>query len=699
MRGTVIPLGSGQLAQAGVGPKAALLDRALRAGLPVPRGYVITEDEGQFAAPALRGPVAVRSAFSAEDGAGESLAGWFLSLLWVEPEDVPAAVEQVRESAARREGKFRRDVLVLEMVNARTAGVAFLESDFQDDLVNWTTGTAEGLVSGEVRGQRLLLPRLLGGEHAAADGFEPRLQRMLRDVRRVFGDGNWDVEWADDGAVCWLVQVRRITRPTRRDEAFTLANHKEILPDLPSRLMTSVIASAAPDLFAWYRQFDATLPQRRLFIEVFEGRPLINVSLLSDMMRHWGLPTSLVTGNIGGATDRPSPLRLTRMIRKLPVLLKLGWAQLRAVSEGKRAAAEIRRVTEAPVVSFEAALSELRFAYSRLVTGMFALTSAMSGPLALLRRLGVLEELHAGLRTETSRLYEALESLEDVDAFVAQHGHRGVYESDIARPRYREMKATLLGQRGPADRRPRPRRRLSLKARLVWPVWAQAARAIRAREWFRSEAMRGFDRVRTKLLLLCERAGVEPETLWLLDSQEAAQLDRGWRPTAEFIRARRAEVDRLRECRLPDLVRRFDDFDEYYRENPIPRAASLGGVSLATGMVCGRAWVLQEPCPSLPPGYDPESTILVARSVDAGWIPTFLLVAGVVVETGGDLSHGSILLREIGLPAITNVEDATRVIRTGDRLRLKATAGRVEIERDCVTPDQAGTASPAFHRG
>ena len=80
----------------------------------------------------------------------------------------------------------------------------------------------------------------------------------------------------------------------------------------------------------------------------------------------------------------------------------------------------------------------------------------------------------------------------------------------------------------------------------------------------------------------------------------------------------------------------------------------------------------------LPAGYTPETTILVARSVDAGWIPTFSRVAGVVVETGGDLSHGSIILREIGLPAITNVTEATRHIANGDRLRLNAAAGTVE---------------------
>ena len=68
----------------------------------------------------------------------------------------------------------------------------------------------------------------------------------------------------------------------------------------------------------------------------------------------------------------------------------------------------------------------------------------------------------------------------------------------------------------------------------------------------------------------------------------------------------------------------------------------------------------------------------MARSVDAGWIPTFTQVAGVVVEIGGDLSHGSIILREIGLPAITNVRDITKVIHSGDTLLLRADSGVVE---------------------
>lgn len=86
---------------------------------------------------------------------------------------------------------------------------------------------------------------------------------------------------------------------------------------------------------------------------------------------------------------------------------------------------------------------------------------------------------------------------------------------------------------------------------------------------------------------------------------------------------------------------------------------------------------MQEPAATLPDGFVAQTTILVARSVDAGWIATFGLVAGVVVETGGDLSHGSIILREIGLPAITNVAGATRALATGDPITLSAQSGFV----------------------
>lgn len=766
-----ILLGSGEAVSLGVGNKGALLDRAARASLPVPRGFVLLDSAWQEALTtglvileagsiALPDPTrlinclqldilthsspsslfAIRSAFSAEDRAGESLAGFFTSRLFVDPtapDQLATALADIWASALKQPGEFRRDVLIMEMVAAQQAGVAFTERNFEDDLINFTAGTADVLVSGEVEGEQFLLPKLRKADdfgfwtaqtrspkspdfgqnqeilHSVPHPlppFLPRLQHLLRNIRRVFGSGDWDVEWADDGMRCWLVQIRPITRPSRRNEAFTIANHKEILPELPSRFMSSLIASCADGLFAYYRRFDASLPAHRPFIEVFFGRPYINLSLLSEMMRIFGLPTRLVTDNIGGETGQVYGANWGRLMSKIPVLARMGLAQLHAVTSAQRAGQLMLAQTKEPGKNFSECTETLRWLYTTLVTEMFSLTAAMSGPLSFLRRLGVLAEHNARQHTLSTAIFSDLEPLRQLAsskpqiraslaqgklpddpalgrlwrAYLAKHGHRGVYESDIARPRLYEAPEALLASliQPTSLRQTQPRR--TLLGWLTLPLWWQASRNMRARELLRYQAMLGFDRIRRQLLLLAQTdviAGILPEVdaLWRLDIEEVRQLDQGWVPDAAFFGQRQQEIKHWQGYTLPDLLYRFDDLAQY-RAGAVAASSEtrLRGVSLTGGEVRGRAWVLAEPSTVLPPSFTPATTILVARSVDAGWIPTFAQVAGVVVETGGDLSHGSILLREIGLPAITNVRGVTRVIYTGDEIMLRAGAGVVE---------------------
>ena len=741
-----VVLGSGRSANLGVGNKGRLLDLAAQAGLPVPPGLIILDDAWHAASrlglvrreadrieitdarrllarldlPRFGGLIAVRSAFALEDATSQSLAGFFTSRLNVDPRDETAltsALADVWRSAERATITFRRDVLLLQMVKARHAGVAFTEQEHEDDLVNVTEGTADRLVSGEVPGELLLLPRLRPWEASPGTAdllpdrpFAARLQTLLRDTRRVFGSGDWDLEWADDGVRCWLIQLRPVTRPTRRDEAFTLANHKEILPELPSRFMASLVESCADRLFANYRRFDPRLPAHRPFIESFLGRPYINLSLLSEMMRVLGLPTRLVTDSIGGEPDRPAETNLPRLLRKLPILARMGVAQLSSVGATQRRIGEILLHAEEPGTTFTECIETLAWLYTALVGGMMSLTAAMSGPLAALRALGVLEEHTSRHRTVATAIFDDLASLRmlvqadprlleivgrgDVpeDArfqsawrrYLKRHGHRGVFESDIARPRFREAPAPLLASIAHAET-PRnivpPRTPLGTAA---LPLWWQCSRAMRARENLRSVAMVAFERVRTRLLDLAEDAiarGALPnaEALWMLDVDEVRQLDAGWQPGPAFFAVRAAEIRRLAQYRLPDLLRRSDDLEQYRAgRHDTAAGATVRGLSLASGEVLGRAWVLEEPSTALPPDLESETVILVARSVDAGWIPTFGLVAGVVVETGGDLSHGSIILREIGLPAVTNAHHATAVFQTGDQLWLRAGSGVAE---------------------
>jgi pyruvate,water dikinase len=71
--------------------------------------------------------------------------------------------------------------------------------------------------------------------------------------------------------------------------------------------------------------------------------------------------------------------------------------------------------------------------------------------------------------------------------------------------------------------------------------------------------------------------------------------------------------------------------------------------------------------------------ILVTAYTDPSCTPAFLLVAGVVTEVGGLMTHGAVVAREYGLPAVVGVEHATRLIRDGQRIRVHGTEGYVEI--------------------
>lgn len=703
-----VTIGSGGVSALGAGPKAALLDRAAAAGLPVPSSAVLPEGMP------LRGPVehlgarvAVRSAFSGEDAEGSLTAGKYTSVLRVDASDpvaLEAAVAEVRASAGP---EIRRDVLLMRMVGAVRSGVAFTESEFEDDLVDWTTGTAEDLLGGRERGGRLDVPKLRAGESPDSGdaAWKQRLQALLRDVRSEFGSGEWDVEWADDGHTCWLIQLRPIGSPVRRDEVFTVANHREILPDPPSVFMTSVIDESADQLFDYYRRFDARLPQRRRFIEVFDGRPLINLSLMLDLMRHLGLPPSLVTDSIGGSAVGGRAVNPLRVLRNLPVLARMFWAQVRAVGYSRAMARRISRLTSAPPASLSEAVARMERLYVMTVDGMTALNTASAAPVALLRAAGTLEEHAAGADTAATRMFRALDEVrrsltdEDHDAlaggrppvsatgaeawdrWLADYGHRGIFESDLARPRYAEDPSPILAALS-ADLPPRRLPPRTLRGAVTRPVWWFAARPVRAREWFRSEAMRGFASMRRDLLRLAGEAGLaDPGDLWDLEVAEVRRLDEGWLPDPGLLETRRKEQAARSERPLPELVRRFDDLAVL--TGSVTPAGRLGGISLTTGTVEGRAWVLREPSVALPDGFDPATTVLVAASVDAGWLATFGRVAGVAVETGGDLSHGSVILRELGLPAVTNVSGLLGGIATGDRVRLEASSGvvvRLDIE-------------------
>lgn len=114
-------------------------------------------------------------------------------------------------------------------------------------------------------------------------------------------------------------------------------------------------------------------------------------------------------------------------------------------------------------------------------------------------------------------------------------------------------------------------------------------------------------------------------------------------------------------------------FGKYEREN-LP-AEALAGLAVSTGVIEGRARVIL----NMEDANFEDGDILVTAFTDPSWTPLFVSVKGLVTEVGGLMTHGAVIAREYGLPAVVGVENATKLIQDGQRIRVNGTEGYIEI--------------------
>jgi len=111
-----------------------------------------------------------------------------------------------------------------------------------------------------------------------------------------------------------------------------------------------------------------------------------------------------------------------------------------------------------------------------------------------------------------------------------------------------------------------------------------------------------------------------------------------------------------------------------YGTGNIPQGA-LAGVPVSSGIIDGRARVILR----MEDADIEEGDILVTAYTDPSWTPIFISIKGLVTEVGGMMTHGAVVAREYGLPAVVSVEDATKLIKDGQRIRINGTEGYVEF--------------------
>jgi phosphoenolpyruvate synthase/pyruvate phosphate dikinase len=163
--------------------------------------------------------------------------------------------------------------------------------------------------------------------------------------------------------------------------------------------------------------------------------------------------------------------------------------------------------------------------------------------------------------------------------------------------------------------------------------------------------------------------------IYYLTFEELRELVRTHKPDYPLI-IRRKEAFRLYEKMTPPRVMTSDGeiITGTYKHEHLP-ANALAGLAVSSGIIEGRARVIL----SMEEANLEEGDILVTPFTDPSWTALFVSIKGLVTEVGGLMTHGAVIAREYGLPAVVGVEHATRLIRDGQRIRVNGTDGFVEI--------------------
>jgi rifampicin phosphotransferase len=306
------------------------------------------------------------------------------------------------------------------------------------------------------------------------------------------------------------------------------------------------------------------------------------------------------------------------------------------------------------------------------------------------RARAALGELSMGVKPDPEAdlpgaLRELAEGRLGREEFLKRFGHRGSQDMELAQPRWAEDPSAL-------DHLPRPAQaaagdepaqrweKVAAEAGLSALERAALNPQVRAlhtylglRETAKHHFMRGYALVRRALVELDGRYRLHGG-VFFLTPDELPRLVQG-EDFAAVIAGRRRRRAAALALELPPVLF-SDDLEAVGRPVPVAGAESLQGLPLSAGTADAPALVLHEPRTD---GLPAEPYVLVCPSTDPAWVPLFARARGLVMDVGGVLSHGAIVAREYGLPAVAGVPGVQKRLRTGQRLRVDGARGTVKV--------------------
>lgn len=311
-----------------------------------------------------------------------------------------------------------------------------------------------------------------------------------------------------------------------------------------------------------------------------------------------------------------------------------------------------------------------------------------------------------GFLEQLDKLKGGPETRNAIEAYLTKYGMRCAGEIDITKPRWREKPATLIPmilsnlknfapnaskQKFEQGRQEALQKEQELVERLKQlPEGEQKAK----------ETKHMIDLIRTfigyreypkygminryfvyKQALLQEaaqlvQAGIlhEKEDSYYLAFEELREAVRTGKVDYQIISKRQEEYQDYEKLTPPRVLTSEGEVvtGKYKREN-LP-AEALAGLAVSAGVIEGRARVIV----NIADADLAEGDILVTAFTDPSWTPLFVSIKGLVTEVGGLMTHGAVIAREYGLPAVVGVENATKLIKDGQRIRVNGTEGYVE---------------------
>lgn len=561
----------------------------------------------------------------------------------------------------------------------------------------------------------------------------------------AFSDGEkpQDIEWAYDGERVVMLQVRPVTSLPKctyddlksQPEIWSNGNFKEVLSGILSPLGWSQIPHfSAAHFFDIHHLSGYHEPQGMQIVRRFEGRAYANISIVQySAWDAWGILPVETNKSFGGfqpeidvsksaskGNKNFTLLKILRAVWKGHGYLPQQFADLLIKAQGFLQQ-DLGELSKQELLALWFALNEEKW------QAPYMLANAMGSIwLGIVRQMGVkmlpeneLEPLIGGLMSAQGNVVSAQHAY-DLHGIVAKYGvegagfeaafegwmqrygHRGYNEFDIANPRWRETPDEMkmfAKNMGAALHSPETAQKIREKAEEKLRALPLIKRKMIG--WTMDKARDGFAlRERGKSTMIAV-LGVSRHIILALGSKmsEAGIIERrddifylsfadiqAWAQDAwDGAGAKLLVADRVLQTQnwaaMPspaDVILVGAGMAEPLQAELAIVGNLIEGMGVSPGIAKGLACKLEAPTEveKLQVGG-----ILVARSTDPSWTPLFLSAAGIVVEIGGYLSHGAIVAREFGLPAVVNAAGCFEAIGDGDELIVDGNVGTVEIGR------------------